>query len=69
VVIGGYRKLIRPVTRHIVACRYYPTCSTYGEQAVRTHGFPRGAWLAAKRVVRCGPWVPYRKWDPVPPPA
>jgi putative membrane protein insertion efficiency factor len=67
VVIGGYRKFIHPVTRRVIACRYRPTCSAYGQQAVRTHGFPKGAWLTTKRIARCGPWVPNRKFDPVPP--
>lgn len=37
-------------------CLYTPTCSVYGELAVRRYGAYRGAWLAAKRVFLCSPW-------------
>lgn len=36
-------------------CRHIPTCSEYGYEAIARHGIFRGSWLAAKRVVRCGP--------------
>lgn len=39
-------------------CRFYPSCSTYAVQAVRTHGAVRGALLAARRLLRCHPWNP-----------
>jgi putative membrane protein insertion efficiency factor len=38
-------------------CRFYPTCSHYAEDAVRTHGVVRGVALAAWRIVRCGPFT------------
>lgn len=38
------------------ACKYYPTCSQYGYQAVERFGVVRGSWLALKRVLRCHPW-------------
>ena len=37
-------------------CRFYPTCSEYALEAVEKHGFWRGSYLAAKRVVKCHPW-------------
>ena len=37
-------------------CRFYPTCSNYAIEAVRTHGAARGSWLAARRVCKCHPW-------------
>ena len=36
-------------------CRFFPTCSRYAEQAIRTHGAIRGTALAAWRLARCGP--------------
>lgn len=36
-------------------CRFYPTCSRYAEDAIRTHGAARGAVMAAWRLARCGP--------------
>ena len=37
-------------------CRFHPTCSVYGEDAIRTHGAVRGVVLAAWRVLRCNPF-------------
>ena len=37
-------------------CRFYPTCSHYGEEAIRTHGAVRGSLMAAWRVLRCNPF-------------
>ena len=37
-------------------CRYLPSCSTYGIEAVELHGPVRGSWLAIKRICRCHPW-------------
>ena len=47
-------------------CRYYPSCSHYGEEALRVHGALRGSWLTVKRIGRCHPWSPGGV-DPVPP--
>ena len=47
-------------------CRFQPTCSRYGEEALRTHGALRGLWLTARRVGRCHP-LGGKGWDPVPP--
>jgi putative membrane protein insertion efficiency factor len=37
-------------------CRFYPTCSEYGMEAIQKHGAARGAWMTARRVCRCHPW-------------
>jgi putative membrane protein insertion efficiency factor len=37
-------------------CRFYPTCSHYAEDAIRTHGAHRGSALAVWRVLRCNPF-------------
>ena len=47
-------------------CRFYPSCSHYAEEAVRTHGAVRGTLRAAWRVARCGPFTEGGV-DPVPP--
>lgn len=39
-------------------CRFYPSCSTYALDALRTHGAMRGTWLTIRRVLRCHPWNP-----------
>ena len=47
-----------------VHCRFTPTCSHYGEGAIRKYGAWKGSWLAAWRVLRCGPWTPAGTYDP-----
>jgi uncharacterized protein len=46
-------------------CRFYPTCSWYSLEALRTHGVA-GAWLTMKRLARCHPFCA-GGYDPVPP--
>jgi uncharacterized protein len=46
-------------------CRFYPTCSHYGYEAVEKYGAIKGGWLAIKRVARCHPLNP-GGYDPVP---
>ena len=65
-LIRAYRLLLSPfVGQH---CRFHPTCSHYAEQAIQTHGFVKGGWLALRRLGRCHPWHPGGV-DPVPPTA
>lgn len=49
-----------------VACRFDPTCSHYSEAVLRRYGLVRGGWLAAARVLRCGPWTAMGTLDPPP---
>ena len=46
-------------------CRFYPTCSVYAHEAYDVHGFGRGSWLTARRLLRCRPFGP-SGFDPVP---
>ncbi|MEN6669528.1 membrane protein insertion efficiency factor YidD [Psychrobacter sp. B38] len=48
-----YQKIISPILP--ARCRYYPTCSNYGKQALVWHGVWRGSWLLLKRMGRCHP--------------
>ncbi len=46
-------------------CRFYPTCSRYGFEAIQKHGAIKGSLLAAWRVLRCNPFN-RGGYDPVP---
>jgi len=46
-------------------CRYTPTCSNYGIEALKKYGAIKGGWLTIKRVLSCNPWGG-SGYDPVP---
>ena len=46
-------------------CRFYPSCSHYGYQAIYKYGVLRGSVMAIWRVLRCNPFNP-GGFDPVP---
>jgi putative membrane protein insertion efficiency factor len=58
-----YRTVVSPWYGQV--CRYYPSCSEYALDAVRTHGAAKGSWLALRRLSRCHPWA-LGGVDPVP---
>jgi uncharacterized protein len=62
-LIGFYRRRISPLLPP--ACRYEPSCSAYGEEAIRKYGFARGGWLTLRRLARCHPFGGHG-YDPVP---
>ncbi len=61
--IRGYRKVSPKLPTR---CRYQPTCSAYALAAIDRHGLGKGLRLAAARLRRCGPRVPFGTGDPVP---
>ena len=54
VPIRVYQRAISPAFGN--RCRYYPSCSEYAVQAIRSYGILRGLVLAAWRLLRCNPW-------------
>ena len=58
-----YRKSLSPFIGQ--QCRFEPTCSHYGEEAIAKHGALRGTILTVWRILRCGPWSK-GGYDPVP---
>jgi putative membrane protein insertion efficiency factor len=47
------------------SCRYTPTCSVYGAEAIKKYGPLKGGWLTLKRISSCHPWGG-SGYDPVP---
>lgn len=52
-------------TRRPARCRYYPTCSEYGVQAIEEHGLIKGLLLTGCRIIRCNRLF-RGGYDPVP---
>jgi putative membrane protein insertion efficiency factor len=53
-MIRGYQRFISPALPP--SCRYYPTCSAYGYEAIAKYGILKGGRLAIWRILRCNPW-------------
>ncbi|MGI8587537.1 MAG: membrane protein insertion efficiency factor YidD [Chloroflexia bacterium] len=47
------------------SCRFVPSCSEYGYQAIEKYGFLRGSVMAGWRILRCNPYND-GGFDPVP---
>lgn len=47
------------------SCRFYPSCSHYGYQAIYKHGAIKGSLMATWRIMRCNPFN-RGGFDPVP---
>jgi len=63
--IDGYRAAVSPQVGKVVRCRFEPTCSAYGREAIARYGSPKGFLMTAGRILRCHPWAKGGK-DPVP---
>ncbi|MBM7649724.1 putative membrane protein insertion efficiency factor [Bacillus ectoiniformans] len=55
-IIRFYQKIISPLKPP--TCRFYPTCSHYGLDAVKRFGAIKGGFLAIVRILKCHPFHP-----------
>jgi putative membrane protein insertion efficiency factor len=56
-VIDEYRAHVSPLLRGRVICRFKPSCSAYGREAIAKYGFGKGSAKTLWRIARCGPWT------------
>lgn len=63
-LIRLYQKVVSPALPPNT-CRFYPTCSHYGYQAIYKYGVLKGGVMAFWRILRCNPFNP-GGYDPVP---
>ncbi len=62
-LIRFYRKAVSPLKPP--SCKYIPTCSQYGIEAIERFGAFKGGLLTVWRILRCNPWS-RGGYDPVP---
>lgn len=63
-MIRFYRKYLSGM-KGGCTCKYYPTCSQYGLEAIEKYGALKGVALAVWRILRCNPFSK-GGYDPVP---
>jgi putative membrane protein insertion efficiency factor len=61
-LIKFYQYAISPMTGR--NCRFYPSCSSYAEEAFERYGFFKGGYLTLLRLIKCHPFHP-GGYDPV----
>ena len=62
-LIKFYRKNISPKTPP--SCKFTPTCSQYGLEAIERFGAIKGGFMTLWRILRCNPFSG-GGYDPVP---
>ena len=53
-LIAGYRRFVSPLLPP--SCRFVPSCSVYGYEAIAKYGIIKGGRLAVWRLLRCNPF-------------
>ena len=62
-LVKSYKTLLSPILPP--SCRHFPTCSDYAIEALGRHGFIKGSFLTAVRILKCNPFF-RGGYDPVP---
>ena len=65
IILIGIRCYQKYISRTPPRCRFYPTCSHYGYEAINRFGVIKGGWLTIKRILKCQPFHPGGV-DPIP---
>jgi len=69
-LVRFYQWVISPMKNALLGpggcCRYSPSCSHYAIESLRVHGYWRGSYFSARRILRCHPFSA-GGWDPVKP--
>lgn len=53
-IIDCYKLCVSPFLGN--NCRFYPSCSSYAQEAIATHGTIKGSYLAIRRLLKCHPF-------------
>jgi len=53
-LIKFYKYFISPLLGP--RCRFYPTCSSYGLEAIQRYGAAKGSYLTLRRLLKCHPF-------------
>ncbi|MGZ4960082.1 MAG: membrane protein insertion efficiency factor YidD [Methylomonas sp.] len=53
-LIKAYKYFISPLLGP--RCRFYPSCSSYGLEAIQLHGAAKGSYLTLRRLLKCHPF-------------
>jgi len=53
-LIKLYKTFISPLLPP--SCRFYPSCSSYGLEAIQLHGAIKGSYLTIRRLLKCHPF-------------
>jgi uncharacterized protein len=62
-LIKAYQYTVRPMLGQ--RCRFFPSCSEYTAEAIKSHGVAKGSLLGVVRLCKCHPWHA-GGYDPVP---
>ncbi len=62
-LIKIYQRLVSPFFPS--SCKFSPSCSKYGIEAINKYGVLKGSVITIKRILKCNPWSK-GGYDPIP---